>query len=60
MTQEDLEPLNQVISLPDDSEDRLILRPLSAKLLKPTTPELKGWLIEIDYLISQAEVERGS
>ncbi len=38
------EALNQVISLADDSEDRLILRPLSAKLLKPTTPELKGWV----------------
>jgi len=38
------EALEQVVSLAEDKEDRLILRPLSAKLLKPTTPELKGWV----------------
>jgi len=38
------EALNQVLSLADDKEDKLILRPLSAKLLAPTTPELKGWI----------------
>ncbi len=36
--------LRQVSSLAGDKEDRLILRPLSAKLLEPTTPEIEGWV----------------
>jgi tRNA-specific 2-thiouridylase len=36
--------LKQVRKLAGDNEDKLILRPLSAKLLEPTTPELKGWV----------------
>ena len=36
--------LKKVSRLADDGEDRLIVRPLSAKLLEPTTPELKGWI----------------
>ncbi|QKF64040.1 argininosuccinate synthase [Campylobacter corcagiensis] len=35
--------LNSVLSLTGD-ENNLILRPLSAKLLKPTTPEINGWV----------------
>ena len=37
------EALSQVKKLAQD-EDNLILRPLSAKLLEPTTPEIKGWV----------------
>ena len=36
--------LKQVSKLAGDSEDKLILRPLSAKLLEPTTPEIEGWV----------------
>ena len=36
--------LKQVRKLAGDNEDRLILRPLSAKLLEPTRPELEGWV----------------
>ena len=35
--------LAQVKKLAED-EDNLILRPLCAKLLEPTTPEIKGWV----------------
>ncbi len=35
--------LDKVKKLAQD-EDNLILRPLSAKLLPPTTPEIKGWV----------------
>jgi tRNA-specific 2-thiouridylase len=35
--------LDQVKKLAQD-EDNLIVRPLCAKLLEPTTPELKGWI----------------
>jgi len=35
--------LNQVKELAQD-EDNLILRPLSAKLLEPTKPEIEGWV----------------
>ena len=35
--------LKQVIKLAED-EDRLILRPLSAKLMEETTPEIEGWV----------------
>ena len=38
------EALKQVSKLANDKEDKLILRPLSAKLMEPTTPELKGWV----------------
>jgi tRNA-specific 2-thiouridylase len=37
------EALAQVQKLAED-KDNLILRPLSAKLLEPTTPEIKGWV----------------
>ncbi|NPA27852.1 MAG: ATP-binding protein [Epsilonproteobacteria bacterium] len=37
------EALEQVRKLAEDKE-KLILRPLSAKLLEPTTPEIKGWV----------------
>ncbi|MEA3456842.1 MAG: argininosuccinate synthase [Campylobacterota bacterium] len=33
-----------VTKLAEDDEERLILRPLSAKLMEETTPELKGWV----------------
>ncbi len=36
--------LKQVSKLADDREERLILRPLSAKLMEPTTPEIEGWV----------------
>ena len=36
--------LKQVQKLAGDNEDKLILRPLSAKLLEPTKPELEGWV----------------
>jgi len=36
--------LKQVSTLAGDKEDKLILRPLSAKLLEPTTPEIEGWV----------------
>jgi tRNA-specific 2-thiouridylase len=38
------EALKQVLTLAEDREERLILRPLSAKLLEPTKPEIKGWV----------------
>ncbi len=38
------EALKQVLDLADDREDKLILRPLSAKLLEPTIPETRGWV----------------
>jgi len=38
------EALEQVNKLAEDRDDKLILRPLSAKLLEPTTPEIKGWV----------------
>jgi tRNA-specific 2-thiouridylase len=36
--------LQQVSRLADDKDDKLILRPLCAKLLEPTTPEIEGWI----------------
>jgi tRNA-specific 2-thiouridylase len=36
--------LKQVQKLAGDNEDKLILRPLSAKLLEPTKPEIEGWV----------------
>jgi len=36
--------LKQVSKLADDKEEQLILRPLSAKLMEPTTPEKEGWV----------------
>lgn len=41
--------LNSVLSLTGD-ENNLILRPLSAKLLKPTAPEINGW-VDRDMLL---------
>ncbi|WP_456431715.1 argininosuccinate synthase domain-containing protein [Nitratifractor sp.] len=37
------EALKQVSALAGD-EEKLIVRPLSAKLLEPTTPEIEGWI----------------
>ena len=34
----------QVTKLAEDSQEKLILRPLSAKLMEPTTPEREGWI----------------
>ncbi len=36
--------LKKVIKLADDIDEKLIVRPLSAKLLEPTTPEINGWI----------------
>jgi len=36
--------LKQVSALAEDKEDKLILRPMCAKLLEPTTPEIEGWV----------------
>jgi len=36
--------LKQVSKLANDKDEKLILRPLSAKLMEPTTPELEGWV----------------
>ncbi|DAB40060.1 MAG TPA: ATP-binding protein [Sulfurovum sp. UBA12169] len=36
--------LKQVSTIAEDKEEKLILRPLSAKLMEPTTPELEGWV----------------
>ncbi len=36
--------LQQVNRLAEDTEERLILRPLCAKLMEPTTPEIEGWV----------------
>ncbi|MDD2399509.1 MAG: argininosuccinate synthase, partial [Sulfurovum sp.] len=38
------EALKQVSAIAQDKEEKLILRPLSAKLMEPTTPELEGWV----------------
>jgi len=42
--------LRQVSRLAGDENDNLILRPLSAKLMKPTRPEIEGW-VERDRLL---------
>jgi tRNA-specific 2-thiouridylase len=39
-----VDALKQVSKLADDSEEKLIVRPLSAKLMEPTTPEIEGWI----------------
>lgn len=36
--------LKMVSKLANDSDEKLIVRPLSAKLMKATTPELNGWI----------------
>ena len=36
--------IRQVTKLAEDKEDKLILRPMSAKLMEPTTPEIEGWI----------------
>ena len=36
--------IKQVTKLAEDSDERLILRPLSAKLMDETTPEIEGWV----------------
>jgi len=39
-----VDALKQVSNLADDKEEKLILRPMSAKLLEPSTPEIEGWV----------------
>ncbi len=39
-----VDALRQVSRLAGDRDEKLIVRPLSAKLLEPTTPEIKGWI----------------
>jgi tRNA-specific 2-thiouridylase len=36
--------IKQVTKLAQDSDEKLILRPMSAKLMEPTTPEIEGWI----------------
>ncbi len=36
--------MKQVAKLADDRDDKLIVRPMSAKLMEETTPELEGWI----------------
>jgi len=36
--------MKQVAKLADDKEEKLIVRPMSAKLMAETTPELEGWI----------------
>ena len=36
--------LKQVTKLAKDRDEKLIVRPLCAKLLEPTTPEIEGWI----------------
>ncbi len=36
--------MKQVAKLANDREDKLIVRPMSAKLMEETTPELEGWI----------------
>jgi len=36
--------IKQVTKLAEDTEDKLIVRPMSAKLMEETTPELEGWI----------------
>ena len=36
--------IKQVTKLAEDKEDKLILRPMSAKLMELTTPEIEGWV----------------
>ncbi len=38
------EAIKNVTKLANQEEDGLILRPMSAKLMAPTTPEIKGWV----------------
>ncbi len=39
-----VEAIKQVTKLAEDRDDKLILRPMSAKLMEETTPELEGWV----------------
>jgi tRNA-specific 2-thiouridylase len=39
-----VDAMKQVSKLAEDQEEKLILRPMSAKLMEPTTPEEKGWV----------------
>ncbi len=38
------EALKNVLKLAEDEEAGLILRPMSAKLMRPTKPEIEGWV----------------
>jgi tRNA-specific 2-thiouridylase len=39
-----VDALKQVSRLANDSDERLIVRPMSAKLMEETTPEIEGWI----------------
>ena len=39
-----VDAMKQVSKLADDSQEKLIVRPMSAKLMDITTPEEKGWI----------------
>ena len=42
--------IKQVTKLAEDRDEKLILRPMSAKLMEETTPELEGW-VDRDQLL---------
>ncbi len=39
-----VDAMKQVSKLAKDTQDKLIVRPMSAKLMEETTPELEGWI----------------
>jgi len=39
-----VDAMKQVSKLANDSDDKLLIRPLSAKLMEATTPEIEGWI----------------
>ncbi len=39
-----VDALKQVSKLAHDSDEKLIVRPMSAKLMEETTPEIEGWI----------------
>ena len=39
-----VDAMKQVSKLAQDTQDKLIVRPMSAKLMEETTPELEGWI----------------
>jgi tRNA-specific 2-thiouridylase len=45
-----MEALKQVVKLANEEENTIILRPLSAKILPKTKPELEGW-VDVEKLL---------
>ena len=39
-----VDAMKQVSKLAEDRDDKLLVRPMSAKLMEATTPELEGWI----------------